>query len=407
MTEQARVATCPHLDFNHRSRDVALNREEISRDLRATPIFKTDAFGGYYVVTSLELAKQVLRQPDFTTAKDGGKGGVTIPPLPFKFVPAEIDGADHAQLRRALNPMFGPKGMEKARPMMERFVREAIDAVVARGEFDIVHDIAEPLPAAIILTYLGFDADQARTVVDAGQSAMGTSSDPEKAAQNFARMKEAIESLIASRIEKPLDDGISYLIQQDIFPLGGEMLYWAVFTLAVGGIENVAALIENSLFHISQTPELRARLIANPELVPQAVEEFLRFFTPGGGLARTAVRDVELGGVSLRAGDRVFAWLPSANKDDGAFKTPDVIDIDRDDYSQHLSFGHGRHFCVASGFARMEIIHIIQQVLARVPDFSVDAANSSRFENAGNMYGWWKMPAKANLEAAADRIEVA
>lgn len=396
MAEELLAGMCPHLGFNHRSPEVASNRDEISRDLRDTPIFRTDAFGGYYVVTSHDLAKKVLRHPDFTTVKTNGEGGVTIPPAPFNFVPAEIDGADHTQLRKALNPMFGPQQLEKLRPKVHQFVREAIDSAIERGEFDIVHDIAEPLPARIILTYLGFDPAQAQVIVDAGQSAMGTSSDPDAAKQNFAHMEAVIWELIAARSASPQDDGVSYLIQQTVYPLTGEQLYWAVFTLAVGGIENVAALLENSLFHIAQTPELRARLIANPELIPQAVEEFLRFFTPGGGLARTAAREVELGGVVLQPGDRVFAWLPSANIDGGTFPEPDLVDIDRPGLAQHLSFGFGRHFCVAAGLARLEIAHIIGQVLERMPAYTVDAGRSKRFENAGNMYGWWTMPAKVN-----------
>jgi cytochrome P450 len=389
------ASSCPHLDFNHRSSDVALNREDISKALRATPIFHTDAFGGYYVVTSHQLAKDVLRQSEnFTTVKTNGEGGVTIPPAPFSFVPAEVDGPDHARLRRALNPLFSPQSLQKIRPVMEAAVQEAVASALARGEFDIVHDIAEPLPAKIILTYLGFDPEQARTVVNAGQSAMGTSADPDAAALGFARMKSVIEDLIAARTAEPKDDAVSYMIEQQVSPLTGTDLYWAVFTLAVGGIENVAALLENALLHIAQTPELRARLIAEPALVPQAVEEFLRYFTPGGGLARTALRDVEIGGVTLKAGDRIFAWLPSANKDESTFAESDTVNIDRTELTQHLSLGHGRHFCIGASLARMEIAYIIQQVLAAMPEYTVDVANAKRFENAGNMYGWWKMPAK-------------
>lgn len=396
MSDTLTAGRCPHLAFNHRAKEVALNREEISKELRQTPIFWTDAFGGYYVVTSHELAKQVLRQSDFTTVKTGDTGGVTIPSTQFNFVPAEVDGPDHARLRRALNPMFGPQAIEKIRPIMESAVRDAIDACIEKGEFDFVHDIAEPLPAKVILTYLGFDPAQAQVVVQAGQSAMGTSSNPEQAAQAFARMREVIEELIAARLETPRDDGVSFMIEQDVYPLRGQELYWAVFTMTVGGIENVAALLENSFLHIAQTPDLRQRLISDPGLIPRAVEEFIRFFTPGGGLARTAATEVEIGGVTLKPGDRIFAWLPSANKDENAFPRPDEIDIDRPGVSQHLGLGHGRHFCIGASLARMEIAHIIGQILERMPNYSVDVEASRRFENAGNMYGWWKMPAKTN-----------
>lgn len=396
------ATACPHLDFNHRSREVAHNREVISQQLLATPIFYTDAFDGYYVVTTYELCKSVLSSADiFSSAKKpDGSGGVTIPPLNARLLPGEADPPLHTAVRRAMNPLFSPQGMQKVQPIVDAVVARTIDQVIEKGTFDVVHDFAEPIPAGVVLTYLGFDFDKPEMLAVAGkaaQSMMGTALDPDEAATNFSRMTDALRDLVARRKAAPADDATSFLIQQDSYRFTDDELYWAVFTVAVGGIETPTALLENSLLYIDQHPTLKQRLIADPSLIPAAFEEFLRFFTPGGALARTVTQDVELAGVQLKPGDRVLVWLPSANKDGQVFPDPELVDIDRPGLRNHLALGQGRHFCLGAPLARLELITAIQEVLRRIPDYRIDMANARRFDDVGNMYGWWKMPAATNL----------
>lgn len=393
------LSACPHLDFNHRSAEVAQNRDIISRQLLSTPIFYTDAFDGFYVVASYELCRAVLSNADvFSSAKHpDGSGGVTIPPIEARLLPGEVDPPLHTLARRAMNPLFSGKGMAKLQVIVDDVVTRAVDKVIAMKHFDVVHDIAEPIPAGVVLGYLGCDPDQLVVAGKAAQSMMGTAADPDEAAKNFKIMTEALRDLVAQRKAKAADDATSFLIQQDSYRFTDDELYWAVFTIAIGGIETPTALIENSLLYIAQHPTLRNRLAADLSLIPSAVEEFLRFFTPGGALARTVTRDFNLGGVDLCAGDRVLVWLPSANIDERVFSQPDEVVIDRPENRGHLALGHGRHFCLGAPLARLEVAAAITQVLTRIPNYQVDLANAQRFDNVGNMYGWWRMPAVTGL----------
>jgi cytochrome P450 len=388
---------CPVVHFDHRSRELSQNRERISRELRAHPICYTEAWDGFYIVTSYDLARTVFRDTTtFASTKEPGQTGVAIPPTPVPLIPAELDPPEQTDIRRVLNPIFSRKAMEELRPTIMEIVDSALDDVVANGDFDIVHDLADLIPAKVIATFMGFSPDERETVVLAAQNAMNTAQDPERAAQGFAQMRETVEDLIARRRAEPADDATSRLIHQDEYEFSADQLFWTIFTLNFGGTENVAALIENILMHLFQDSELRAQLANHPELMPEAVEEFLRFFTPGGGLARTVTRDVDLGGVSLNAGDRVLLWLPSANKDESKFSAPDDFKLGRQERTAHLSFAQGPHFCVGAEMARIEVVHLINEVLRRMPDYWIDVDRSVRFENSGNMYGWWSMPARVN-----------
>jgi cytochrome P450 len=396
MTQTRKV--CPVVDFDHRSRELSQNRERISRELRAHPICYTEAWDGFYVVTSYDLARTVFRDTKtFASTKEHGQTGVAIPPTPVPLIPAELDPPEQTDIRRVLNPIFSRQAMEQLRPTIVEIIAGTLDDVIAKGEFDIVHDLAEVIPAKVILTFMGFSPDERETMVLASQNAMNTAEDPERAAQGFAQMRETVENLIARRRDEAADDATSRLIHQDEYEFPADQLFWTIFTLNFGGTENVAALIANILLHLFQDSALRTQLADHPELMPEAVEEFLRFFTPGGGLARTVTRDVDLGDVSLKAGDRVLLWLPSANKDDSKFSAPDAFKLGREERTPHLSFAQGPHFCVGAELARIEVGHLINEVLRRMPDYWVDIDRSVRFDNSGNMYGWWSMPAKANL----------
>lgn len=398
MSQGVSRASCPIIEFDHRSGELSRNRERISRDLRSHPVFYTEAWDGFYVLTSYDLARQVFRDTKtFASTKGPGQTGVAIPPTPVPLIPAELDPPEQTHIRKVLNPIFSRQAMESFRPTMEHIIDGALDDVIAKGEFDIVHDLADLVPAKVILTFMGFSPDERKTLVLAGQNAMNTAKDPQSAAQSFTQMRTLIEDLIARRRQAPAEDATSRLIHQNDYQFPEEELFWTIFTLNFGGTENVAALIENILYYLSQDAEMRLRLRRSPDQMPGAVEEFLRYFTPGGGLARTVTRDVELGGVSLQAGDRVLLWLPSANKDDSRFCAPDVVDLDRKDRSAHLSFAQGPHFCVGAEMARFEVGHLVNEVLRRIPRYSVDIDRATRFENSGNMYGWWTMPARTNL----------
>jgi cytochrome P450 len=183
-------------------------------------------------------------------------------------------------------------------------------------------------------------------------------------------------------------------VTQTDYALNDEELLWVIFTLVVGGTENVGALIENSLLYLDHEREARRTLIEHPDRMPGAVEEFLRHFTPGVSTVRHVRRPVTLDGLELQPGDRVLVWLPATNHDPALFDDPTRIDIARTNAARHMAFGEGTHHCPGAIIGRLEVTHFLTEFLRRVPDYRVEEQRARRFTNPSIMNGWWSMPAR-------------
>jgi cytochrome P450 len=395
---------CPVLDFDHRSERLSHHRSEVLAEVRPHEIFYTDAHGGYWVVTGHELAKQVLhdRERRFSTARteDGG-GGITIPPQPVVLIPAEVDPPEHTGIRKLINPLLGKSATDALRPMMRAVAAEVLNRAVAAGEFDTVHDVAHVFPTTVILRYLGVPEAEGNTLVDVIQRGFGTArdsgdaeADAAKALADFAHVHATLLALFAERRAHPGEDVISKLVNQDLVEWDEQQLFWTVFTLIVAGIENVAATLANVMLYLQENPSVKRRLTEHPELLSNAVEEYLRYFTPGPSTVRHVTADVEVGGVSLRPGDRVLVWLPGTNFDPTVFPDPDVLDVERGNARRQMAFGEGVHFCAGHYLGKVEIEIFLEELLERMPDYEIDVSRSERFSNAATMYGWWTMPTR-------------
>jgi cytochrome P450 len=403
------VSTAPAtVEFDHHSRETSYDRASVLARVReAPPVFWTEAHGGHWVVTSFELTKRVLKDAEvFSSLKhDDGSYGVTIPTAPGpRLIPAEADGQYHRRLRGVLAPKFNKPAVERLRPQVEAFVAETIDRVIEKRDFDVVHDVADVIPAGVVVGQLGFPDEERVPFIKSIQAALTTLSlftpgdeiTPEVQAgmDAFGHAVETIKTHIERRKREPADDLTSYLVQPE-HELSDDDLLWLAFTLIVGGAENPAALISNTFLQLYENDQLRERLIAEPELIPKAAEELARDISPGVSLTRNVVSDVELGGQQLRPGERVLLWLPGGNHDDAVFTDPDSIDLDRPS-CPHLAYGDGPHFCIGATLARLEYIALLEQALTRMPNFSIDLDRCERFEDAATMYGFRTMPATTN-----------
>ena len=195
---------------------------------------------------------------------------------------------------------------------------------------------------------------------------------PERVAAAAENILAFFRDLIPRRRLAPGDDLISQLVQVDI---DGELLDDRTvldfsFFLMIAGLDNTAFTIRNLLLQIHSRPELRARLLAEPDKIAAAVEETLRLYSPVWGLARTAAEDVELRGKTIRAGDRVMLLFASADRDGDKFCDPDDFVFDRA-RNEHVAFGMGRHTCLGSNLARMEIRVAVEELLKVMPDYQV------------------------------------
>jgi len=403
------TAERPTLSFDHHSPVVSRDRRSVIDEVRQEPVFFTEAHGGYWVVTSHALAKQVLRDSaTFSSQKhEDGSGGVTVPTVVGpRLIPAEVDPPYHRALRKVLAPKFNIGAVDRMRPALEALVRRTIDRVIEKGSFDVVHDIADVIPAGFVVDLLGFSEEERVPFIRSVQSALAVmpqaasgemTAELQEGMAHFARAVETINALVADRRSAPQDDLVSYLAQPE-HELSDEELLWLSFTLIVGGAENPAALIANSLLFLQEHPDLRSRLAADPdpEKLRPVIEELLRDVTAGVSLARNVTADVELGGQRLKAGERIVVWLPAVNHDPEVFEDPDRFDETRPK-CPHMAFGDGPHFCIGATLARLQMTLLLTEVLTRMPNYVIDVEASERFDDAATMYGFRTMPAITGL----------
>ena len=340
-------------------KQVALNRQ-ISAD-RLTPFFKTNA---EYQRGSIDSLVRYLNHW-----------------MVFR------DPPDHTRLRRLFNKAFTPTSVSNLRPGIEGIVAHLIDGMEAkarRGEtVDYIADFAYPLPASVIMDLLGVPrADLERVKIWSDDIALfiGTA---QVAGNKYLRaeagakaMADYFLGLIAARTGEPRDDMISNLLlaRDDREALTTDEIIGTCILLLFAGHETTTNLIGNGFLYAMRNRDQWERLVSDTSLAESAVEEFLRYDGPSGALARVAGADIEMGGRTIRQGQRVFAFMNAANRDPEAFEDPERFDIGREP-NAHLTFGHGIHFCLGAPLARLEAQIATTRLAERLPSIRLSGGD--------------------------------
>ena len=375
------------IDVDHQTPDFIADRHSRYQQLRARcPVVFNEHYGGFWMVTDYESVAQVARdnetfahkyEPD---APDGvsymGIFGVPRPGYIPRQGVSEIDGPEHADLRRVLNPLMTINAVESNRPRMEAVSAWFLDEIIESGEADLVLDYTTPVPAVLTLEMMGMVSSNWQHYADffhATSSYEPTDERYKSAIAHQPDMWGELRDFAAFRRDNPADDVTTALVSS---PLDGRMLdddeiTAIMWNLVAGGLDTTTSLVSWGLHHLGTHPEDRTRLIENPSMIPAAVEEFLRHYSPSETLTRTATRDVELGGRQIRRGDIVFISWVTANHDPAMFDAPDEVRIDRE-ANKHLAFGLGGHRCIGSSIARIESELMLRDVLARIGDYEID-----------------------------------
>lgn len=282
------------------------------------------------------------------------------------------DGDDHRRLRRLVTKAFTPKMVEQLRPRIQTIADELLDAVESRGEMDLSAEYAFPLPITVIAEMLGIPAaDHAR--FQEWSDAIITPVLDDEGVEHFNELMTQfvtyLTEFFAARLAEPQDDLVSALLaaRDEGDTLSEGELFGTVVLLIVAGHETTVGLIGNAVVNLLANPDQLQLVRDDPSLLPDAIEELLRYEGPvERTLNRWAATDVELGGQTIRRGELVIAILGSAGRDAERFSDPDRLDVCRAD-SKHLAFGRGSHYCLGAPLARLEAEIALETLFRRLP----------------------------------------
>lgn len=399
MSDKPRSTT----EFDHHSQQYAVDPWRTAEQLASKcPVAWSEKHGGYWVISGYEEVRAAARDSKtFSSRHDLPNGcsafqGVNIPSVDGRYLPIELDPPEQLDWRRVLAPRFSPAMADKLRPMMEQFCTWNLDRHIESGEIDLVEGYTSAVPAMVTLHLLGLPLARWHTYVEMTHKINYTAGDDRlQVFSQFDAMLREVVIVARTRRSEPKDDLLTTLVQMKIKgkPLSDEDIASACGTIIAGGIDTTSAVVAGSLKYLAENPALRQRLIESPELLPQAIEEFLRYVSPVTGLGRTASRDVELGGQLIKAGDRVHIMWHGANMDEKAFADSTRVNVDRD-ASRHVAFGYGAHRCLGSSIARADMPIMLHQILSRIPNYELIPGRTVRYPSIGVSNNYVSMPAR-------------
>lgn len=286
-----------------------------------------------------------------------------------------MDPPRHTALRKLVSKGFTPRHVARLNSRVADLAAEIVDGVLDRGECDLVSDVAGALPSYVIAELLGIPHEDGRRLYELTEimntERVGTPT--ESAMQAMGEMFEYASALAERKRSDPADDIASALLQAEVDGQRLTDLEFNLFFLLLinAGGDTTRNLVAAGTLALLEHPDEQARLTADPELLPTAVEEMLRYVSPVNVFARTATKDTELRGVHIAEGERVAMFFPSANRDESRFGDPDRLDIGRDP-NPHLAFGGGgTHFCLGANLARVEATAIFPEILGRMKDLEI------------------------------------
>jgi len=308
--------------------------------------------------------------------------------------PISSDPPFHHDARRLLLPAFSPKAIAPLEEFTRAYCNELLDAVAGRDIVDGAIDYAQDIPVRVIAKMLGFPHDDADIFRKFVHDVIESVDLPiEKRMENFLQLDEYLTAQVQDHLDNPRDDLTTFLLNAEMNgePLGPEHVGGSIVLLLIAGIDTTWSAIGASLFHLASTPADRERLVAEPELMPFAIEELLRFYAPVT-MARLVKEDFEFEGCPMKADEWVLLPFPAANRDPEFFDRADEVVIDRVE-NRHAAFGLGIHRCAGSNLARMEMRVALEVWLERYPVFELADPDAVRW-SGGQVRGPRVLPIK-------------
>jgi cytochrome P450 len=374
MPEHPPVTDWVH-DFDHTDPRWTDDPFPIWDELRAkSPVVHTSRFQGCYLPTSFEAVRQIAYDTEHFSSRrvivrderpEIQKNGA--PPI-------TSDPPEHKGAKQLLLPPFTPDAMKKLEPRVRAICNELIDGFIADGACDAADRYAKYVPVRAIAHMLGIpESDGDLFITWIHQILELSIKDENQLRQAVQEMSAYFAGQIQARKERPTDDLITTLMNardKTGAPLDDTHVMGSLRLLLIAGIDTTWSAIGASLWHLARTPADRQRLIAEPELMPTAVEEFLRAYSPVT-MAREVMKETQIQGCPVKPGNMVLLSFPAANRDPAVFPDADKVVLDRKQ-NPHAAFGLGIHRCIGSNLARMEMTVALEEWLKRIPQFRLD-----------------------------------
>ncbi|MGE0218370.1 cytochrome P450 [Mycolicibacterium sp.] len=342
---------------------------EAYRWMRANqPVFRDR--NGLAAATTYQAVLDAERNPDLFSSAGGIRPDQ--PGMPYMI---DMDDPAHLLRRKLVNAGFTRKRVMDRLPSIEALCDTLIDAVCERGECDFVRDLAAPLPMAVIGDMLGVLPTEREMLLKwsddlvCGLSSHVDEQTVQMLMDTFAAYTAFTMGVIADRRAHPTDDLFSILVNSEVEGqrMSDDEIVMETLLILIGGDETTRHTLSGGTEQLLRHRDQWQRLVADPELLPGAIEEMLRWSSPVKNMCRTLTADTEFYGTQLRAGEKMMLMFESANFDESVFGDPDVFRMDRNPNS-HLAFGFGTHFCMGNQLARLELRIMLTRVLQRLPD---------------------------------------
>lgn len=370
---------CTH-HFDHLSDELAQAMPATMARMRSLcPVARSDAHDGFWVVSGYEEALRVAQ--DWQTYSSAHGLSITKSPMVVRNLPVEADPPEQRVFKRLVSPYFTPAAVARWEKPTRDLVTRLIDAFIDDGACEFMDAFARPLPSRAFFEFAinapARDLDRVAYLA----SASGNPTVP-NARECWLGLYEWLKGFIAVRREQPpRGDVVDAVIaaQIDGRPITEDEIIGAVQLLILGGLETTAGALGLMLLKFCADPGIPARLRADPRLIPDAIGELLRLDSSFVSVGRTAVRDAELAGHHVKAGDKVLIHWASANRDAAEFPEPDAFHLDRET-NRHLGFGVGPHRCLGSNLAKMNMRIALEELLARLDDIRLADGAAIRYQ---------------------------
>ncbi|MFC7440472.1 cytochrome P450 [Laceyella putida] len=377
------------------TKEKRLNPFPIYDQLRQSTPVRYDESRSCWDVFRYEDVHRILKDP----ATFSSKRGMDIRKRENILI---MDPPRHTQMRGLVNKAFTPKVVADLAPHITSITNALLDAVLDHGKMDIVSDLAVPLPVIVIAELLGVPTEDRQLFKEWSDILVkGPDENTEEAfnqvvaenAQASEELSAYFARIVEQRRSEPKDDLISLLLAAEIEGQklnDEEVIAFSILLLAAGN-ETTTNLIANAVRRLTEDQALQRQLKENPDLIPSFIEEVLRFYPPVQAIGRVATRDVEIGGMQIKAGDQVISWVASANRDEAKFKDPGSFVVDRKP-NPHLAFGFGIHFCLGAPLARLEGQIALRTILERLQDIQFVTGSELSYIQSPFVYGVKQYP---------------